>query len=216
MKACLLTPCSLFILANHCGQWNWGKCHVVWASIPWLPARSGILLWSLAIVFSLCFWHLFVLGSPEVSSRPVLVLLCENPVLRLKLQGLHQSRGSLQIVVPFFKSWRTLYCGMWDLVPWPGVKPSLPALEAQNLNYRTTGEVPLQMLAHILGVQCPWGSGGHPCLPCKPPETSDLHGGGVPFLICKIPVGLGGTPDCSASALNASLRLHCLLVQTEE
>ena len=38
----------------------------------------------------------------------------------------------------------------------------------------------------------------------------------MPFLICKIPVGLGGTPDCSASALNASLRLHCLLVQTEE
>ena len=152
MRARLLTPCSLVILANHCGPSNWGKCcHAVSVSIPWLPARPSILPWLSAVVFPLCFRHLFLLGSPQVSSRPVLVLPCENPVLRLKLQGLHQSCGSLQIVV-FFKLWRTLYCGMWDLVPWPGVKPRLPASEAWNLNYRTTGEVsPLQMFALILG-----------------------------------------------------------------
>ena len=32
-------------------------------------------------------------------------------------------------------------CGMWDLVPWPGIKPGPPALGAQSLTHWTTREV---------------------------------------------------------------------------
>ena len=135
-----------------------------------------------------------------MSSRPVLVLPCENPVFRLKLQGLRQARDPFRLSF-FFSPGEPFIvaCGIW--FPDQGSNPGF--LHWKHGNYRTTGEVPLQMFALILGAQCPCGSGGHSCLPYKPPETSDLHGGGVPFLICKTPVGLGGTPDCSASALNA-------------
>ena len=37
---------------------------------------------------------------------------------------------------------RTLSCGMWDIVPWPGIKPESPALGAQSLSPWTTREVP--------------------------------------------------------------------------
>ena len=33
-------------------------------------------------------------------------------------------------------------CDMWDLVPWPGIKPRPHALRAQSLNHWTTREVP--------------------------------------------------------------------------
>ena len=33
-------------------------------------------------------------------------------------------------------------CGMWDLVPWPGMQPGSPALEAWSLSHWTTREVP--------------------------------------------------------------------------
>ena len=36
----------------------------------------------------------------------------------------------------------TLWYGMWDLVPWPGVKPQPPALGAWSLSHWTTREVP--------------------------------------------------------------------------
>ena len=35
-----------------------------------------------------------------------------------------------------------LSCSMWDLVPWPGIKPGPPALGAESLNHRTSREVP--------------------------------------------------------------------------
>ena len=34
-----------------------------------------------------------------------------------------------------------LSCGMWDLVPWPGIEPSPAALGAYSLNHWTTREV---------------------------------------------------------------------------
>ena len=37
-----------------------------------------------------------------------------------------------------------LSCGMWDLVPWPGIQYGPPALGALNLNHWTTREVPLK------------------------------------------------------------------------
>ena len=35
----------------------------------------------------------------------------------------------------------TLNCGMWDLVPWPGIEPVAPALRVQSLSHWTTREV---------------------------------------------------------------------------
>ena len=37
---------------------------------------------------------------------------------------------------------RTLSCGMWALVPWPGIEPWPPALGAWSLSHWTTKEVP--------------------------------------------------------------------------
>ena len=37
---------------------------------------------------------------------------------------------------------RDLSCTMQDLVPWPGVEPGSPALEARSLNHWTIREVP--------------------------------------------------------------------------
>ena len=47
----------------------------------------------------------------------------------------------------------TLRCGMWDLVPWPGIKSVPPALEAQSLSHWTTREGPI--LA-FLKLGCPF------------------------------------------------------------
>ena len=41
-----------------------------------------------------------------------------------------------------FTGARGLGCSMWDQVPWPEIEPGPPALEAQNLSYWTTREVP--------------------------------------------------------------------------
>ena len=38
---------------------------------------------------------------------------------------------------------RILRCSMWDLVPWPGIEPGLPALGVQSLSHWTTREVPM-------------------------------------------------------------------------
>ena len=35
-----------------------------------------------------------------------------------------------------------LSCGMWDLVPWPGIEPGSPVLETWSLSHWTTREVP--------------------------------------------------------------------------
>ena len=39
-----------------------------------------------------------------------------------------------------------LSCGIWELVPWPGIKPRPPALGAQSLSHWTTREVPTIVL----------------------------------------------------------------------
>ena len=45
-----------------------------------------------------------------------------------------------------------LSCGVWDLVPWPGIKPGPPALGAQSLSHWTTGEGPANMFWWETGV----------------------------------------------------------------
>ena len=36
---------------------------------------------------------------------------------------------------------QTLTCSMWDLIPWPGIKPIAPEVGAQSLNLWTAREV---------------------------------------------------------------------------
>ena len=52
-----------------------------------------------------------------------------------------------------------LSCGMWDLVPWPGIEPGPHALGAQSLTHWTTREVPrLNIKMHETGLPR-WSSG---------------------------------------------------------
>ena len=65
---------------------------------------------------------------------------------------------------------QTLSCGMWDLVPWPEIKPGPPALGAQNLNHWTTVEVPSWNSLGCFQI-------GRRCLPGPlPPPLGILHG----------------------------------------
>ena len=43
-----------------------------------------------------------------------------------------------------------LSCGMWDVVPWPGIEPGLPALGAWSFSHWTTREVPLNLIKIII------------------------------------------------------------------
>ena len=55
----------------------------------------------------------------------------------------------------FSCSMLTLSWGMWDLVPWPGITPRPPALEARSLSHWTPREVPsksLSIFAHKFSV----------------------------------------------------------------
>ena len=54
-------------------------------------------------------------------------------------------------------------CGMWDLVPWPGIEPGPPALGVWSLNHRAAREAPIKkLLKHnfifnflaVLGLHC--------------------------------------------------------------
>ena len=58
------------------------------------------------------------------------------------------ARRIFSVAVRRIFSWgmQTLSCGMWDLVPWPGIEPGPPALGAQSLSHWTTREVPLTLL----------------------------------------------------------------------
>ena len=45
---------------------------------------------------------------------------------------------------------RTLSCGMWDPVPWPGIEPRPPTLEAWSLSHWTTGKSPSLYLRMLI------------------------------------------------------------------
>ena len=60
-------------------------------------------------------------------------------------------------------SMQTFSCGTWDLVPWPGIEPRLPALGVQSLSHWTTREVPFLgdlllppflLSLHLWGIIC--------------------------------------------------------------
>ena len=58
---------------------------------------------------------------------------------------LNNSFYHLQFTTVFFTIYLAapcLSCGMWDLVPRPGIEPGSPPLGAQSLSHWTTREVP--------------------------------------------------------------------------
>ena len=53
----------------------------------------------------------------------------------------------------------SLSCGLWGLVPWPGIKPEPPALGAQNLSHWTMREVfflNLGIYSEVRFLDCGW------------------------------------------------------------
>ena len=55
----------------------------------------------------------------------------------------HEGSSIFVVVSRFFScSLKTLSCGIWDLVPWPGIKPRPPTLQGWNLSHWTTRESP--------------------------------------------------------------------------
>ena len=53
------------------------------------------------------------------------------------------------IIYLFFLAMPGLNCGMWDLVPWPGIEPGPPSLGAQNLSHWTTRETPVDISLYL-------------------------------------------------------------------
>ena len=53
------------------------------------------------------------------------------------------------IIYLFILAMPGLNCGLWDLVPWPGIEPGLPALGAQNLSHWTTRETPVDISLYL-------------------------------------------------------------------
>ena len=59
-----------------------------------------------------------------------------------------------------------LDCGMWDLVPCPGIKPRPPALGAQNLSQWTTRQVPSLVAFRIVSNFCHFNYSMSYCRSC--------------------------------------------------
>ena len=99
-----------------------------------------------------------------------------------------------------------LSCGMWDLVPWPGIKPiKNPALRAWSLCHWTTREVP--------GSQCYNPSSAylwfHLCISFSPQPPLKVPGE------TPVPFFLACGPKSSSLELNAYLHFWELLPLTE-
>ena len=59
-------------------------------------------------------------------------------------------------------------CGMWDLVPWPGVEPKPPASRVQSLSHWTTREAPVCVYINSNSTvfwKCPTQT--HPSFECQ-------------------------------------------------
>ena len=83
-------------------------------------------------------WYLFSTG--------VLITFSYHRILFLKI-FIYLAVLSLSCSI-----YRIFSCGMWDLVPWPGIEPGPPALGARSLSHWTTREV--LVLSKILN--CLW------------------------------------------------------------
>ena len=98
--------------------------------------------------------------------------------------GPHQKKSKKGIKKKFiYLSVPSLSCSMWDLVPWPGMKPGPLALWVQSLSHWTTREVPVNSISikltknktnldnrlHLLDHAWPGF-----CLPCSTTVTPSL------------------------------------------
>ena len=81
------------------------------------------------------------LFSPKFVSHPGSAQIFKNYLFGcawfyLRYSGSLIFTGECGIFFFFFS------CGMWDLVPWPEIKPQYPALGAWSLSHQSTKEVP--------------------------------------------------------------------------
>ena len=84
--------------------------------------------------------------------------------LRHRIFDLHCSMWGLLVVACriFSCNMQTLSCSMWDLIPWPRIKPRSPALGAQSLSHWTTMAVSRWNIVDGIGRcgpllgDCPW------------------------------------------------------------
>ena len=82
-------------------------------------------------------------GDPDSISSPPLLLIPLWFFLYIFCCGTAKHRIFTAECGIFICGMQTLSCGMWDLVPWPGIGPSPPALGVWSFSHWTTREVPI-------------------------------------------------------------------------
>lgn len=92
-------------------------------TVPFVFLALKVIAWSRSNAF---------LNNISSYLFSLLILLALNPVVSFLFL-------SLLLVFVFFWPWH-MACGI--LVPWPGIEPASPAVEAQTLNHWTTSKVP--------------------------------------------------------------------------
>ena len=85
---------------------------------------------------------------------PVFNLFFKKIFIYLAAPGLNFVTWDLLVVACgiFSCGTRILSCGMWDLVPRPGIEPGPPALGAQSLSHWTAREVPSLCFRHLMHI----------------------------------------------------------------
>ena len=81
-------------------------------------------------------------GAPDSISSPPLLLIPLWFFLYMFCCGTAKHRIFIAECGIFICVMQTLSCGMWDLVPWPGIEPRPPALTMCHLSQWTSREVP--------------------------------------------------------------------------
>jgi len=91
----------------------------------------------------------FYLSPLFIHSLNVIILFCIFIYLVYLFMWLHQV---LVVACGIFTcSVQTLSCGMWDLVPQPGIEPGPPPFGAQSPSHWPTRKVPIpQILEYLL------------------------------------------------------------------
>ena len=87
-----------------------------------------------SVIFSLCPSRIRAFSA--ASQLLGFLFVCLFVLFHLAVPGLSCSLGIFRCGM------QTLRCSIWDLVPWPGIKPGPPALGVQSLSHWTTREVP--------------------------------------------------------------------------
>ena len=110
----------------------------------WLVGTAGNLNVQFGIILLiLCFWW--------YSHPPLCLKMIQIPMFyllqRLRLQLTLEQHDFFFFNVYFiYLAVLGLSCNMWDLVPWPGIKPGPPALGARSLSHWTARDIPNNMI----------------------------------------------------------------------